>query len=681
VTKKIGIDIGGTFTDIIIFDQDTGKIEAYKVLTDRDSPSKNCVAALKDILPADAWPKVTSFLYSTTVALNAILERKGSRIGLLCTKGHRDTMEIARGTRADPYNLFWHPKKPLAARRHRIGVDERIVLGGHVRTPLNEDEVKEAAKWFNEEEVESVAIAFLHSYANPDHELRAGELLREAGFTGEITLSHQISGEYREYERTSTALINAYIQSRIKQELADLEAGLGALGFRGALFTTRSGGGAMDVKEAIVRPFETINSGPVAGAEGAALLARELELDGIVAADVGGTSFDATLIQGGEVPILYEGTIELMPIQSPWVDVRSIGAGGGSIAWIDGGGLMQVGPQSAGADPGPACYGRGGEEATVMDAAMYLGMLGADRSLGGVPISRDLARSALEPLAGALGLSLDATAIGIIRIAAAKMADAIREITIECGKDPRQMALLGFGGAGPLLATNLAHELEISNILVPPLAGNFSACGLLGASLVRASSYTRILPLNEEGIAEVNKELANMLTELESRGGGDGSDGDLEPRVSLELRYKGQEHTLSIPGDLVDDRLIQSAGDFEKAFIEDYKKIFVSVLDDWPLEVVTIRAALQGPSSRDWFGSAMMSDDDSGDVDTARAYSFALGEYVEFPAVERADLSPGTKLDGPMIIVEATTTTYVDHGYTVLVERHGCLVITDEESK
>lgn len=681
MTKKLAVDIGGTFTDIIIFDRDSGKIDAHKVLTDRNSPAKNCVNALKGIIPADAWPDVTSFLYSTTVALNAILERKGSRIGLLCTKGHRDTIELARGERGDPYNLFWHPEKPLAARRHRIGIDERIVVGGHVRTPLNEEEVKAAAKWFNDEGIESVAIAFLHSYANPGHERRAGELLREAGFRGEITLSHQISGEYREYERTSTTLINAYIQNRIRQELADLEASLGVLGFRGALFTARSGGGAMDLKEATVRPFETINSGPVAGAEGAALLARELGLNGVIAADVGGTSFDATLIQDGEVPLLYEGAIELMPIQSPWVDVRSIGAGGGSIAWIDGGGLMQVGPQSAGSDPGPACYGRGGKEATVMDASMYLGMLGEDRRIGGVPISRDLARSALEPLAGALSLSLDATAIGIIRIATAKMADAIREITIESGKDPRQMTLLGFGGAGPLLATNLAQQLEISRILVPPLAGNFSACGLLGASLVRASSYTRILPLDEQGIAEVNEALRDMFAELRSRGSGEGDEGNLEPRVFVELRYRGQEHTLSIPGVLLDDRLVQSAEDFESAFIEGYKKIFDYLLDGWPLEVVTIRAALHSPSSKDWFGPGMTSVDDSGDASTTKTYSFALGEYVDFAVIRRSDLLPRSKLDGPAIIVEATTTTYIDHGYSVKVGQHGCLVIADGENK
>lgn len=243
------------------------------------------------------------------------------------------------------------------------------------------------------------------------------------------------------------------------------------------------------------------------------------------------------------------------------------------------------------------------------------------------------------------------------------------------------MALLGFGGAGPLLATNLARQLGISDIIVPPLAGNFSACSLLGASLVRASSYTKILPLNKDGIAEVNEVLADMFSELKSRGSGEGNEGVLEPRVFLELRYQGQEHTLSIPGELLEDRLVQSAEDFEKAFIEDYKQIFVSALEGMPLEVVTVRAALRGPSSKDWFGSIMTSDDDSGDVSTARAYSFTLGEYVDFQAIGRADLSPGTKLNGPMIIIEATTTTYVDHGYTVLVESHGCLVITDGESK
>ncbi len=679
MARKIGVDIGGTFTDIVLYDDQAGSVEAHKVPTDAERPAKSCIEAIKSIVASGDWPDVESFLYSTTVALNALLERKGGKIGLLCTKGHRDTMELARGTRGDPYNLFWRPKRPLAPRKHRLGIEERIIRDGSVLTALNEAEVKEAAAFLEAEGVEAVAVAYLHSYANPDHESRSGELLRDGGYTGEITLSHELSGEYREYERTSTTLINAYIQGRIKQDLNDLESGLAELGFKGSLFTTRSGGGAMDLAEAIARSFETINSGPVAGADGAAQLARELELEAVIAADVGGTSFDTAVIQDGRVPVLYEGAIELMPIQSPWVDVRSIGAGGGSIAWIDGGGLMQTGPESAGAYPGPACYSRGGEKATVMDATVHLGMLGITNLSGDLQLDEKAAETALEPLAKSLNMSVRDVARGAIRIVSAKMADAIREMTIESGKDPRQMSLLAFGGAGPLLATNLAKELGIGRIVVPPFAGNFSAWGLLGADLVRAASCTKIMPLSDDCLPEVNGLLEGMFADLRSRGA-DGAHYDFEPEVLLELRYKGQEHTLTVPGEFKDGGLRQSADEFYTAFIEQYEEIFGSILEGWPMEIVTMRAALICRMPRGWMEAethSAASVESGGEV---QAYSFTLGESTTFPVIARDSIAAGDELAGPVIIVEPTSTIYVDHGYSVTAGAHGCLFINEGDS-
>src|SRR5439155_4366491 len=351
-------------------------------------------------------------------------------------------------------------------------------------------------------------------------------------------LSHRVSGEYREYERTSTTVIDAYVRPRMTAYLARLEERLRDAGFTGALLVTRSGGGAMTFAEAERRPFETILSGPVAGAEGAAELARDLDLGDVISADVGGTSFDTCLITDGRPQVRYEGRVDGMPVQTPWIDVRSIGAGGGSIAFADVGGLLCGGPRSAGAEPGPAAYARGGTEPTVTDAALVLGMLGQGELAAGIRLDRELARGAIVPLAGEIGLPVEDVARGILTIANASMADTIREITAEQGQDPRQATLMAFGGAGPVFATLLAHELGIGRIVIPPYAGNFSAWGLLGADLTQALARTQILPLSDDGLAVARATLDDLFAQLEPRTGS-------SPEVRFDVRYVGQEHTLT----------------------------------------------------------------------------------------------------------------------------------------
>jgi N-methylhydantoinase A len=662
VATRIGVDVGGTFTDLIFYDDVSGEVLLAKVPTTPAEPECGVVAAVGAV-PAEQVRRSAFFLHGTTVGLNAVLERRGAVVGLLATRGFRDALEIRRGDRPDPYDLFPPPARPLVPRRLRLPVTERIRADGVVHQPLDEDDVLRALATFRKDGVDSIAISFINAYANPRHELDAERVLRDAGFTGDISLSHRVSGEYREYERTSTTVIDAYVRPQMAVYLSRLEERLRTTEFDGSLLVTRSGGGAMTFTEAEGRPFETILSGPVAGAEGAAELARMLELGDVVSADVGGTSFDTCLIVNGRPEMTYEGRVDGMPVQTPWIDVRSIGAGGGSVAFVDVGGLLRVGPRSARAEPGPAAYGRGGTEPTVTDAALVLGMLGEGELASGISLDPKLALAALGPLGERLGLEVEDVARGILTIANAGMADTIREITAEQGEDPRRATLMAFGGAGPVFATLLARELGIGRIVIPPYAGNFSAWGLLGADLTQSSARTQILPLSEDGLTEARVTFSGLFEQLVER---DGS--SLEAR--LDVRYVGQEHTLTIA---VEPEA--PAADTRRLFTREYERTFGHVMDE-AAEIVSLRATVRTPLPRRTDGRPPAMRDGRPPRSIA-SFSFTRAEQLPFALVDRHGLSVGERLDGPAIVVEETATTYLDAGYTAEIHPSGCLVITD----
>ena len=572
------------------------------------------------------------FLHGTTVGLNSLLTRTGAIVGLLATEGFRDILEVRRGDRPDPYDLFPKLPEPLVPRRLRFGIPERMRADGTVHRPIETEAIRAAVEAFKAEGVESVAVAFLHSYANPEHELAAEQALRDFGFEGEISLSHRVSGEYREYERTTTTVIDAYVRPRMATYLRRLDEQLGGAGFKGSLLVTRSGGGAMTFREAEERPFETILSGPVAGAEGAAELARDLELGDLITADVGGTSFDTCLITGGRPQMMYEGSVVGLPVQTPWVDVRSIGAGGGSLAYVDVGGLLRVGPGSAGADPGPACYGRGGTQPTVTDAAFVLGMLGAGELAGGVRLDGEAARAALAPLAEALSFEIDDVARGILTIANANMANAIREITVEQGVDPRRATLVAFGGAGPLFGTLLARELELKEIVIPPYAGNFSAWGLLGADLTQSAALTRITRLDGEAVPDLDGVLGNLFDALVSRAHDAGSDTGRE--IGFDMRYVGQEHTLTIGVPAAEGRIGASVDDIHGLFTREYDRTFGHSMDE-AVEIVSVRATLRTPLPRRAEERALLASTNGHRGAGFEAYSFTRGEKLDFAIVDR----------------------------------------------
>ena len=677
MASRIGVDIGGTFTDFIVYDESGNKVIIDKIPTTPQSPEKAVVEVIKRNLSQKELEKIDFFLHGTTVGLNSLLERKGSKVGLLCTKGFRDILEIRRGDRDEMYNLFWQPAPPLVPRFLRLEIEERLFANGNVHKKINTEQVKDACNKFIKEKVDSVAIAFINSYTNKDHEILASKILIESGFKGQISLSSMVSGEYREYERTTTTVIDAFVKTRMSNYLNSLKKNLNELGYKGTFLVTRSGSGSMTFDEAEDRPFETIMSGPVAGAEGAGELSRKLNNTNMVTADVGGTSFDTCLIINGRPQIQFEGKILGLPVQSPWVDVRSIGAGGGSIAYLDEGGLIRSGPQSAGAVPGPACYDKGGIKPTTTDAAFYLGMLGEGKLASGLQLNKSLAEKALNSVGSQIGMSAFDAAKGILKIGSANMADAIREITIEQGIDPRELKLLAFGGAGPLMSNLIANELDIKEIIVPPYSGNFSAWGLLGADLLQMNARTKILRLSDEAISECNDILKELFKELEQRQKIDFSTSSQIKEIALDMRWMGQEHTITLKlEDEKDGNISMDTETLKNKFMEEYQKTFGSKLDT-VIEIVSTRASLRVQLPRK---------SESGKIDEVgievsnnqiECYSFTENKKIQFDLVARSKID--SKVSGPLIIIESTAITYVDINYDVDKDSNGNLILVNRE--
>jgi len=664
---RIGVDVGGTFTDLLVYDEDTGAVAFAKTASTPEEPERGVLAGIESALPEGRVATARQFLYGHTVGLNTVLTRTGARVGLLATRGFRDTLEIGRGDRSDPYDLRWERPRPLVARRHRIAIGGRMLATGEELEPLDVEAARAAGVRFVEQGIESVAICFLHAYANPAHELAAEQALRDAGFGGDISPSHRVSGEHREYERTCTTVIDAYIRPRVAHHCRRLDGRLGDVGFTGTKLIARSGGGAMSFDEAMQRPFESLLSGPVGGVEATLSLGEALGLDKLVAADVGGTSFDTCIVTGGTAPQLFEGRIADMPVQAPWIDVRSIGAGGGSIATVDAGGLLQVGPASAGATPGPACYGRGGEDATVTDAACLLGMLGDDRLASGLTLDRAAAERACARLAEALGLSLDDACAGILRVACTAMTDAVREIAVEYGTDLRDASLVAFGGAGPLFATQLAAELDIARAVIPPYAGNFSAWGFLGADVVQSAARTELTRLGPDAVGALQQVVDELVAEMVRRD--PARSATLE--VSVDARYVGQAHCLTVPLTVDEGRLLDGADAIGLRYNAAFLQTFGHPLDH-PVETVTVRAALRTRAARPQ-ASAPAAQTNGAAGPMARAYSLERREWCEFRLVERRSIAD--VLDGPAIVSEPTTTTYLDAGHRLRLGAWGSMII------
>ena len=677
MSGRLGVDVGGTFTDLVFLDDRTGRVGVAKLPSTPAAPEEAVLGVMREHVPSGLLQSSGLFLHGTTVGLNALLERRGATVGLLTTKGFRDLLEIRRGDRDALYDPTWTTPPPLVPRRLRLPVTERIRADGLVDTPLAAVDVRRALEVFVSEGVECIAIVFLNSFANPQHELAAEQILRDAGFDGDVSLSHGVSGQFREYERTSTTVIDAYVRPGTSHYLRRLRGGLEGFGFHGTCLVTRSGGGAMTFEEAEASSFETIVSGTVAGAVGAARVCADLGISKGISADVGGTSFDCCLLVDGHPRVKHEGRIAGMPLQAPWVDVRSIGAGGGSVAFVDDGNLLRVGPRSAGAVPGPACYGRGGTEPTVTDAAVFLGMLGHGELAGGLRVDVAKARQVLRPLGSAIRLDVEGVAQGILKIASASMAGAIRSVTVEEGQDPRSASLIAFGGAGPLFGTLLARELQIRQVIVPRYAGNFSAWGLLAQDIVRSAARTHIRRLDEEGLSSAGALLEELFRDLrkDARQPEAGQPANV-PEAALDLRYAGQDYTLTVPVPLEFERLTAEPGWVHQAFERDYGRTYGHTLSE-SVEIVSVRATLRTPLPS--LQSHWHVEDDlpvaAGGV--VEAYSFTRGKRTSFPLLNRSEILPGVTVLGPAIVLEDTATTYVDAGFELSVHPSGTMLLND----
>ena len=517
----VGVDVGGTFTDVVVYDETSGTLEVGKAPTHPADPSVGFLNAF-DKLKLDLT-RTGRVVHGTTIGTNAILERKGATVGLLTTRGFRDTLEIARTNRTTLYDIRALKPAPLAARQHIVEVDERLAADGAVVRPLDEgavraalDRLRAAAADGGANGDRALVVCFLHSYANPAHERAAARLATETLPGWFVSTSAEVLPEMREYERFSTAVLNAYIGPKVGGYLTRLSAALAARGYPGELFITTSSGGIMTAPRAARFPVHTVLSGPAGGVAAGLALGRLTGFRNLITYDMGGTSTDVCLIGDLEATLTTEQHIAGLPNRTPQIEINSIGAGGGSLAWIDAGGALRVGPRSAGADPGPACYGRGGADATITDANLVLGRVPADRPLAGeVPLDLDLARRAVSRLVPRVpGVAGEAElADGIVRIAVARMVSAIKEISIGKGHDPRDFVLLAYGGAGPMHAAFIADELEIPRVLVPTAPGNFSAFGSLISDLRHDHVRTRLVNTRHGDFAEVEAIFAELEAE------------------------------------------------------------------------------------------------------------------------------------------------------------------------
>lgn len=676
---RLAVDIGGTFVDAMELDRRTGVVRFRKASTTPSEPWKGVLAAV-EALGTDL-SQAELFIHGTTLGLNAVLERRGSATGIITNAGLRDIFLIGRGNIPDDHMYDFQYERPasLVQRRHTVGVRGRMDHRGNVIEPLDEADLREQARRLVEEEgVVSVAVCFVHSYLNPEHEKQAAALLREWYPELKVSVSTDIVREYREYERTSTTVLEAYIRPIFERYVDELERGLAERGFAGRFLIMRSGGGSMTSEIAKTSPTPTVLSGPAGGIVGGAYIAEVLGRDNLLTFDIGGTSLDACVIEGGHAVITHEAELEHFPLLIPTYDIRTIGAGGGSIASIDRG-LLKVGPRSASAVPGPVCYGRGGTEPTVTDASVVLGYVDPESFLSGEMRLHDAeALEALkERVAGPLGLDPIDAAAGIFDVMLAKTVGAVRQITVERGHDPRVFSLLAFGGAGPLVAPLLAREMGVGEVIVPFAPSGFSAWGMLSADVVTDLSRTRMEVLEEADLASVAAELddlgAQALAALAEQG--------VEPEAmtierQLELRYLGQEHTLTLTlkGE-IDVPAIRAE------FNELHRTRYGHAMDN-QIQILTSRVRGIGRTERPELPTAALGDGDPSQALTKyrTAYDFGTRTMETFAVYDRFLLEPGDTFAGPALVDEGTSTTVVHSGQRVTVEEHGYLLVTPEET-
>ena len=676
MASYIGIDVGGTFTDFSVNLPGRGEL-LHKVPSTPAAPDRAIVDGLSSIFAEYhlGAHEVVRLAHGTTVGTNALIQRKVGKVALVTTRGFRDLLEIGRQTRPKVYDIHEDNPKPLVPRALRFEVGERMRADGSVHRPLDEAEVEEVARRLAGEEVDCVAVCFLHAHAYPDHERRAADILRRVmGNRAIVIASSDVYPEFREYERFSTTVLNGALLTVMHAYLDRLGRAVSRLGIACAPTVSQSAGGLLSIDMARRFPIRTALSGPAAGALGAAYRAKLAGFPTVITLDVGGTSADVALIAHGEPAVVHSRTLAGFPLRLPALDVNSVGAGGGSIAWIDVDGLLKVGPQSAGAVPGPACYGTGGSEATVTDAHVLLGRLSGEALLDGrMPIRRDFAEAAIGRLAQTLDLAPLETALGIVRLVSATMVKAIRAISIERGHDPSGFALFAFGGAGPLHAAETARELDIRQIIIPPNPGILCAEGLLHSDLATDFVQAALVPLDERSGAGLNGVHAELRRQCDTWFARESIAAmDRREAWAADLRYRGQNFELSIPFEFAAFDAASCSVLIERFHVA-HDRAYGFAQKGEPVELVSMRVKLAGVLDKP--NLAELEAQAPALPRGQRRVCFADGTWHEAPIFRRGELARDQLIAGPAIVEQMDSTTPIHPGDRARVDHWGNLII------
>lgn len=676
---RIGIDSGGTFTDAVLVSED-GQIKITKTPSTPKDPSKGVYNALMKIISQCnfACGDISTLIHGTTVATNALLEYKGVKTGLVLTKGFKDILSIIRQDRPKMYDFFERRPEPLVPRHLRFEIDERMNFDGSVLQQLSEDQVVEAIHRLKEANIKAVAVCFLHSYANFDHEIRVKELFKEHYPEADLSLSCDILPEIREYERMSTTTVNSYVMPIIERYIKKLESRMKEGGFSVELNIMQSNGGIMSADSVSKQSVSTILSGPAGGVLGSQFLGKMAGISNLITFDIGGTSTDICLIADNEFLTTKESEIGGHAIKVPMIDINTIGAGGGSIAWIDKGGALRVGPQSGGADPGPACYGLGGSEPTVTDANLVLGRLDPDNYVGGeMTLDRNMAEEVIrQKISSPLGLTMESAAEGILKIMTANMVRGVRRVSVERGYDPRDFSLMAFGGAGPLQACELAEEMNIPQIVIPPTPGVNSAVGILIADFQYDFSKTYICKCSSVDLTE----LTSHIDKLESKARQKMllekiPEDQIIFHKKADMRYLGQGYEIEIPfPDTIDSP--EKFKQILESFHDIHKKAYGFSHPADEVEIVYLRLSAVHKVSKPKFNRY-----EAGSADASKAFSsqrdvFIKGEFMKTGIYDRSKLKTGHEIKGPAIIEQFDSTTLILPGHVCRVDEYLNLIIS-----
>jgi N-methylhydantoinase A len=675
---RVATDIGGTFTDLVYVD-DQGEIGVAKCPTTPPHFEQGVI----DVIEASGVDRrsIETFIHGSTVIINALTERKGVKTGLITTKGFRDVLEIARGNRPDLFNIRYAKPAPFVPRYLRLEVTERLNYLGEIVEPLDGEQVRQAVEQFRREGVEAIAVCYLHAYANPVHEQETVAIIKRLWPEVFVTASHEVTNEWREYERTNTTVLNSYVKPTAASYIDRLQEKLQASGVDSRNYIMQSNGGTTSFNQAKEAPINMVESGPVAGVYGAAVLGQIIGETNLIAFDIGGTTAKCSLIDKGEVKITTDYYIERTkhsagyPIKVPVVDIVEIGNGGGSIAWIDEAGSLKVGPQSAGALPGPVAYGLGGTEPTTTDANLLIGRLAARNFGYRVDLSR-VEHAIQSKVAGRFGMSVEEAALGIIRIADSNMLNALKLVSVRKGYDPRDFTLVAFGGGGPMHAPILARELGVKKVIVPTASSVFSAWGMLMTDLRRDYIQTYIKRLGDLDTGELTRVWQSIETQALRQYEAEGiAPGDIMLARFVDMRYVGQEHTVKVPapgGEWEGSTLSELVERFHSL----HEQMYTFKLEQAEAEIVNLHVTAFGKVKKPVLKKLDPRERSREAALIERRPVYYEGEgWVETEVYDRTGLAPGTGIEGPAIIEEKSTSTVLHPGQKLVVDEYGNLII------